>query len=127
MARKSKKQIEEEAKFERYKATIYEASDEEMWTVNFEEDRLFAILLICGYPASKAYKAAYPMSNANQASCAVLASRRIREPEVQQLIGSMMRKFEDGYLTISTKCYKSKPYRRPRWLPPAKKKFEPID
>ncbi len=127
MGRKSKYQIEEEALFEKHKATIYEAANEDMRSVSYEEDRLFAILLLCGYPASRAYKAAYPMSNATQASCAVLASRRIREPEVQPLIRSMLHKFEDGYLTINKKCYKSKPSRRPRWLPPAKKKFDPTD
>ncbi len=127
MARKSKKQVEDDELFEKYKATIYQAAKDDYFSVSYEEDRLFAILSICGYPAATAYRIAYPKSKASQASSAVLASRRLQEPEVQQFILSMINKFYDGYLTINTACYKGKQYRRPAWKNPAKKNFDPYD
>lgn len=129
MARKSKRQIEEEEEFENHKATIYQAAKGNTWSVDFEEDRLFAVLCVCGYPAAEAYRIAYPDSRASVTSSAVLASRRLREPSVQQLIINLIKSFENGFLTINTACNKEKGRRskRPRWLPPAKKSFDPFN
>lgn len=129
MARKSKRQIEEEEAFEKHKSTIYQAAKDKDWAVDFEEDRLFAVLCVCGYPAAEAYRIAYPNSRASVSSSAVLASRRLREPGVQSLIACIIRDFENGYLTINTTCNKGKGRRsrRPRWMPPAKKSFDPFD
>lgn len=125
MGIKTKKQIEEDIDFEKRKATIYQAAKENFFSLTFEEDRLFAVLVVCGYPAAAAYRIAYPMSRANQASSAVLASRRLQEPEVQQFISGMINKFNDGYLTINTACYKGKTKRRPKWMGAPCTKFEP--
>lgn len=127
MSRKTKRQIEEEALFEKNKSTIYQAAKEDRFSLTYEEDRLFAVLTICGYPAAAAYRIAYPMSKASRSSSAVLASRKLQEPDVQQFIRSMLNKFYDGFLTINTACYKGVQYRRPIWKNPPKKKFYPYD
>lgn len=129
MGRKSKRQIEAEEEFEKNKFTIYQAAKGDYRSADYEEDRVFAVLAVCGYPAAAAYRIAYADSRASAASSAVLASRRLREDGVQQLISNLIEMFEHGFLTINTSCRKGK--RRRSWgswyKPPKKKKrFDPI-
>lgn len=111
MPRKSKQQKE----FEINKQTIYECLNSGLDSSRyFAEDKLFVTLLLAGYPAAAAYRIAYP-SNATMQSSAVLASRRIREPQIQTLLGRVLDSAECGYLYISKKGFKSK-RRWPSWM-----------
>lgn len=46
------------------------------------DDALFTVLLLAGYSAARAYKIAY-RSAATMASCAAMASRRLRDTDIQ--------------------------------------------
>ncbi|WP_336536615.1 hypothetical protein [Bacteroides acidifaciens] len=111
MPRKSK----EEKYFEAHKQTIYEClndySDSNRF---FEEDKLFVVLLLAGYSAAAAYRIAYP-SKATMQSSAVLASRRIREPQIQMLLNRVMDSADSGLLYVSQKGFKGK-RRWPSWM-----------
>lgn len=119
MPRKSKRQRE----FEEKKQTIYQASDE--LGQPYEEDRLFAILCVCGYPAAKAYRLAYPHSQASVSSSAVLASRRLKEPAVQEILNAIGGSYWWGLIYLKDGIIKERRRRWPSYCPPRKDRIEP--
>lgn len=119
MPRKSKKQLE----FEEYKETIYQASNE--CGQPYEEDRLFAVLMVCGYPAAKAYRIAYPHSQASVASSAVLASRRLKEPAVQRVLNGIGYSYWHGHIYLKDGKIMERRRRWPKYLNPRKDRIEP--
>lgn len=119
MPRKSKRQRE----FEEKKQTIYQASDE--LGQPYEEDRLFAILCVCGYPAAKAYRLAYPHSQASVSSSAVLASRRLKEPAVQEILNAIGGSYWCGLIYLKDGIIKERWRRWPSYCPPRKDRIEP--
>ncbi len=100
MGRKSKQEIY----FESHKMTIYEClnsySDSHKF---FEEDKMFVALMLSGFSAAMAYRLSYKTSATMQSS-AVLASRRVREPQIQTLLDCA----DSGLLYISRKGFKGK-------------------
>lgn len=54
------------------------------------EGRLFACLLVCGYPANRAYQIAYP-TKADANSAAALASRKVASWEIQAILRNFKR------------------------------------
>lgn len=134
MARKSKRQIEEEANFESHKRTIYSAARDTygfhdrrvMGRVLYEEDMLFAVLVLCGYPHSRAYRAAYPQSKATLQSSAALASRRLREPHIQRILKAVGDKYWDGLLFLCDEACQEAYRKRPKWKPPRRNKITPF-
>lgn len=59
------------------------------------EDKLFACLLVCGYPANKAYQIAYP-TKADANSAAALASRKVNSWAVQVVLKHYARLYDTG-------------------------------
>ena len=59
------------------------------------EGRLFACLLVCGYPANRAYQIAYP-TKADANSAAALASRKIGSYEIQAVLRYYKRMYDNG-------------------------------
>lgn len=59
------------------------------------EERLFACLLICGYPANRAYQIAYP-TKADANSAAALASRKVGSWEIQAILRYFKRMYDNG-------------------------------
>lgn len=133
MARKSKRQIEEEANFEAHKQTIYAAARSTygfhdrrvMGRVLYEEDMLFAVLVLCGYPHSRAYRAAYPQSRATLQSSAALASRKLREPGIQRILKEICDTYWDGLLYLNDGVCQEQSRKRPKWMPPRRNKITP--
>lgn len=130
MGRKSKKQLEEEAYFEANKETIYQASRNPYGpfgnrNLKYEEDKLFAILVLVGYPAAKAYRLAYPQSKATLQSSAALASRKLHEPEVQGVLNKICGSYWSGCLYLNDGVCKEKNRKWPKWLSKRKNKIEP--
>lgn len=112
MARKNK----EEKYFEVHKQTISECLNDGLYGYEiFEEDKIFVLLLIAGFSAAYAYRTAYDTSATN-ASSAVLASRRVREPQIQRLLSRVFDCAESGLLYISQKAYKGKKRKWPAWM-----------
>ena len=54
------------------------------------EGRLFACLLVCGYPANRAYQIAYP-TKADANSAAAMASRKVNSWEIQAILRNFKR------------------------------------
>lgn len=112
MVRKSK----EEKYFEVHKQTISECLNDGLHGLDvYEEDKIFVLLLIAGFSAAYAYRTAYDTSATN-ASSAVLASRRVREPQIQRLLSRVFDCAESGLLYISQKAYKGKKRKWPAWM-----------
>lgn len=88
------------------------------------EDRLFVILNLAGYSGAAAYRAAYP-TTASAASSAVLASRKLNEPHIQNLLANINENYWSGSVILKTDCFKGKSRRWPKWMPAKKKKLEP--
>lgn len=110
MPRKSK----EQQYFESHKQTIYQRLNDGLHSPDYyEEDKLFVVLLLAGYSAAAAYRIAYP-SKATMQSSAVLASRRIREPQIQKLLSNVLDSADDGLLYLCKKGFKGK-RRWPSW------------
>lgn len=121
MRRQKKIEVEPDLKFSLFQL----ASDFHGCNKNISpEDRLFCVLLLCGYPAAAAYRAAYPTS-ASVASSAVLASRKLHEPLIQELLALINDCYWDGSIILKTDCYKGKAKRWPKWMPPKKKNLDP--
>ena len=119
MPRKSK----EEQYFEAHKQTIYECLNDYSDSPKFfEEDKLFVVLLLAGYSGAAAYRVAYN-TKASNASSAVLASRRVREPQIQMLLGRVLDMADNGLLYVSKKGFKG----RRRWPSWRGKKVKNID
>ena len=59
------------------------------------EKRLFACLLVCGYPANRAYQIAYP-TKADANSAAALASRMVGSWEIQAILRNFKRMYDNG-------------------------------
>ena len=57
------------------------------------EGRLFACLLVCGYPANRAYQIAYP-TKADANSAAALASRKLGSWEIQAVLKNFKRLYD---------------------------------
>lgn len=57
------------------------------------EGRLFTCLLVCGYPANRAYQIAYP-TKADANSAAALASRKVASWEVQAILRNFKRLYD---------------------------------
>lgn len=60
---------------------------------------LFAILIVCGFSASDAYRCVYP-TLASNSSVASLASRKIREEKVQELLFGIRKHYWQGDLRL---------------------------
>ena len=60
-----------------------------------QEDKVFACLLICGYPANRAYQIAYP-TKADANSAAALASRKVGSWEIQSVLRNFKRMYDNG-------------------------------
>lgn len=60
-----------------------------------QEDKLFACLLVCGYPANRAYQIAYP-TKADANSAAALASRKVASWSVQSILRYFKRMYANG-------------------------------
>lgn len=116
MPRKSKKEIE----FEERKVTLYEAAAPTR-DKPFAEDRLFCVLIVAGYTGAAAYKIAYS-DRATVSSAAALASRKLREPEIQRILNDISRPYWDGLLCLNDKHFTEK---RRSWLPKKKKNITP--
>ena len=54
------------------------------------EGRVFACLLVCGYPANRAYQIAYP-TKADANSAAAMASRKVNTWEIQAILRNFKR------------------------------------
>ena len=52
------------------------------------EERLFACLLVCGYPANRAYQISHP-TKADANSAAALASRKVQVGRCKQFYGTL--------------------------------------
>lgn len=119
MGRKSKQEIY----FESHKMTIYEClnsySDSHKY---FEEDKMFVALMLSGFSAAMAYRLSYKTSATMQSS-AVLASRRVREPQIQTLLDRVIDCADSGLLYISRKGFKGKR----RWEAWRRKQVKNID
>lgn len=59
------------------------------------EGRLFACLLVCGYPANRAYQIAYP-TKADANSAAAMASRKVGSWEIQAVLRNFKRMYDNG-------------------------------
>ena len=59
------------------------------------EDKVFACLLVCGYPANRAYQIAYP-TKAHINSAAALASRKVGSWEIQAVLRNFKRMYDNG-------------------------------
>ncbi len=59
------------------------------------EERLFACLLICGYPANRAYQISHP-TKADANSAAALASRKVASWQVQTILRDFKRLYDNG-------------------------------
>lgn len=104
MARKSK----EEIYFDLHKMTILECLNSNTDSHRFyEEDKIFVTLILSGFSAAMAYRLSYKTSATMQSS-AVLASRRIREPQIQILLDRVINCADNGLLYISKKGFKGK-------------------
>ena len=57
------------------------------------EERLFACLLVCGYPANRAYQIAYP-TKADANSAAAMASRKVNSWAIQQVLRHFKRLYD---------------------------------
>ena len=57
------------------------------------EDKAFACLLCCGYPASQAYQIAYP-TKADANSTAAMASRKVNSWAIQQVLRHFKRLYD---------------------------------
>lgn len=120
MPRKSK----EEVFFEAHKQTIYEAAKGR--DKDYLEDRLFAVLLVCGYPAAQAYRLAYPQSNASLQSSAALACRRVKEPYIQEILSRISNSYWDGFIMLNDRVCVEKSRRRPAYRGKRKNKIDPV-
>lgn len=121
MRRKSKRQKEEEE--EEDFQTIYQAMND-VFPRMFMEDKMFAVLVACGFPSALAFRLANPSSTASGSSSAVLASRKLAEPKVQQFIQMIMDCYWNGLLVLNTQCLKH-PRRRCEWESPKEKRLIP--
>lgn len=88
------------------------------------EDVLFCMMMLCGYAGAAAYRASYH-TTASVASSACLASRKIREPYIQDLLGRINENYWLGQIVLKTDCYKGKSKQWPKWMPPKKKNLCP--
>lgn len=120
MPRKSKAELD----FEVHKQTIYQAANS-YYSPPYEEDKLFAILVLCGYPGATAYRLAYPQSTATNQSAAALASRRLREPYMQQILNRVAQSYWSGYICLNDKHCSDKRRRYPAWNGKRKNKIDP--
>lgn len=130
MGRKSKRQLEEEAYFEANKETIYQVSrnpygpcGNRNW--KYEEDKLFAILVLVGYPAAKAYRLAYPQSKATLQSSAALASRKLHDPAIQEILRTICDSYWENCLYLNDGVCQEKSRKRPKWMLPRCNKITP--
>lgn len=102
MAKKKKKEEPEKA-YKDERTTIY-ASSKIPWKT-FEENRLFAILVMCGYPASKAYRIAFD-TKASANSSASLACRKLQDKEVQFILSMISHSYWGGSIRLNDKYCK---------------------
>lgn len=124
MSRRKKKDIIDScAKF-----TLYQLASDYYQSSRFlsPEDRMFCVLLLAGYPQAAAYRACYP-TTASVASSAVLASRKIREPQIQDLLDLINKDYWAGEIVLNTSAYKGRAKRWPRWMPAKKNNLDPND
>ena len=119
MPRKSNKELY----FETHKSTIYDAAKGR--TSDVMEDKVFAMLLLCGVPASRAYRIAYPQSKATLQSSAALASRRVREPHIQDILSRISNHYWDGLLTLNDDVCTEKTRRRRVYMGKRKDRLDP--
>ena len=68
---------------------------------------MFVALMLSGFSAAMAYRLSYKTSATMQSS-AVLASRRVREPQIQKLLDRVIDCADGGLLYISRKGFKGK-------------------
>ena len=68
--------------------------------------RLFACLLVCGYPANRAYQIAYP-TKADANSAAALASRKVGSWEVQAVLRNFKRLYDNGSVAFPAHLIKN--------------------
>lgn len=83
---------------------------------------MFVALILSGYSAAMAYRLSYKTSATMQSS-AVLASRRVREPQIQTLLDRVIDCADSGLLYISRKGFKG----RRRWAAWRGKQVKNID
>ena len=70
------------------------------------EGRLFACLLVCGYPANRAYQIAYP-TKADANSAAAMASRKVNSWEIQAILRNFKRMHDNGSVAFPDNLIKN--------------------
>ena len=70
------------------------------------EGRLFACLLVCGYPANRAYQIAYP-TKADANSAAAMASRKVASWEIQAILRCFKRMYDNNSVAFPTHLIKN--------------------
>lgn len=73
-----------------------------------EDEFLFALLLANGFTAAKAYRMVY-RSVATNGSCAVMASRRVRDIGVQNALGALALYYWSGDMKLKLERFQNKP------------------
>ena len=127
MSRK-KKATEDIDMAQNYKFTLYQLATDYYQTSEYlsPEDRMFCTLLLAGYSGAAAYRASY-ITKATAASSAVLASRKLQEPQIQGLLAHINENYWAGQIVLNTSAYKGKSKRWPKWMPKKKRNLEPSD
>lgn len=129
MAKKKKKE-EPEKSYKDERLSIYESSKVSShfaYLCNHEtlgEDRLFAILVVSGYPTAQAYKIAYN-SKASVSSCASLGCRKLKEAGVQFILRMISHSYWEGNIRLKDKyCKEGRKHWDP-WMGRRVRKLKP--
>lgn len=75
-----------------------------------EDEFMFALFIANGFSAAKAYRLAFN-SLATNASCAVMASRRLRDIGVQNALGALAMSYWAGDIKLNLSRFQNKPNR----------------
>lgn len=70
------------------------------------EDKVFACLLVCGYPGNRAYQIAYP-TKADANSAAAMASRKVGSWEIQAILRNFKRMYDNGSVAFPDNLIKN--------------------
>jgi len=103
--------------------TIYEAASD-MAGEFCQEDRIFAALVLCGFPGSRAYRIAYD-SKASANSSASLACRKLQDEGVQKIMNRIGRGYWNGNIRLNDRHCREKRKRWPAYLGKRQNKLEP--
>lgn len=103
--------------------TIYEAASDIVGEI-CQEDRLFAALIVSGFPANRAYLLAYD-SNATTNSASSLACRKLQDEGVQRILNRIGRSYWGGDIRLNDRHCREKRKRWPSYLGRRQNKLEP--